>query len=216
MHRLLLLISLLPLLAALILRKLYADRILRESRGMVLGRDGSSLARSMLDSMGHENAELRLSKGEWAGAAAAGEGWLSLPSKTALGNSVADHGQVALRVGLYFLSLKDPAAVARRRWALRFGHVFPIFTAVVCVFALLVGKLPMLWLVSIVMGSLGLAACAQLLTLAANLQASAMAAVILEKKRILPRSSDEENVVAAARAWAWHAIVPGMISRLMS
>lgn len=215
MHRLLLLISLLPLLAALILRKLYADRILKESRIIDLGRDGSSLARSMLDSMGQESTELRLSKGEWAGAAATGDGWLSLPSQTALGTHVADHGQVALRVGLYFLSLKDPAAVARRRWALRFGHVFPIFTVVVCVFALLVGKLPVLWLLSIVMASLGLAAGAQLLTLTTNLQASAIAAVILEKKRIFPRSSDEENVVAAARAWAWHAIVPGLVSRLL-
>lgn len=215
MHRLLLLFALLPLLAALILRKIYADRVLRRSRSLVLSTDGAALAKRMLSSMGQDQTELRVIQREWAGAAESGENWLSLPSKQAEGDSVANHGQVALRVGLYFLSMRDQAAVARRRWALRFGHAFPIFTSVVCVFAVLVGKLPFIWLMSVILASLGLAACAQALTLATNLQASALAAVILEKKRIYPRLSDEESVVAAARAWAWHAIVPGLISRLM-
>jgi len=215
MHRFLLLFALLPLLAALILRKMYADRVLNRSRAVVLSTDGATLARRMLSSMDQDQTELRIIQREWAGAAGIGENWLSLTSKQAEGDSVADHGQVALRVGLYFLSMRDQAAVARRRWALRFGHAFPIFTSVVCVFALLVGKLPLLWLISVILASLGLAACAQALTLATNLQASALAAVILEKKRIYPRLSDEESVVAATRAWAWHAIVPGLISRLM-
>ena len=215
MHRLLLFLSLLPLLAALVMRKLNADRVLKLSRDRDLSGDGAALAKRMLSSMGHENTELQIKKREWAGAAANGDGWLSITPQLASGKSVADHGQVALRVGLYFLALRDPKSVARRRWALRFGHAFPIFTLVVCVFALLVGKLPVMWLVSIAMASLGIAACAQILTLTTNLQASAMAAVVLEKKRIYPRLSDEELVVASTRAWAWHSIVPGLISRLL-
>ena len=215
MHRLLLFLSLLPLLAALVLRKLNADRILKLSRDQDLSGDGASLAKRMLSSMGHENTDLQIKKREWAGAAAHGEGWLTLTPNLASGKSVADHGQVVLRVGLYFLALRDPKSVARRRWALRFGHAFPIFTLVVCVFALLVGKLPVMWVFSIAIASLGIAACAQILTLTTNLQASAMAAIVLEKKRIYPRLSDEELVVASTRAWAWHSIVPGLISRLM-
>ncbi|MGB2402490.1 MAG: hypothetical protein ACPIA7_03665 [Akkermansiaceae bacterium] len=215
MHRLLLFLSLLPLLAALVLRKLNADRILKLSRERNLSGNGEALAKRMLSSMELENTELRIKKREWAGAAASGDGWLALTPQLASGKSVADHGQVVLRVGLYFLSLRDPKSVARRRWALRFGHAFPIFTLVVCVFALLVGKLPVMWVISIAMASLGIAACAQILTLTTNLQASSMAAVVLEKKHTYPRLSDEELVVAAARAWAWHSVVPGLISRLM-
>jgi len=215
MHRLLLFLSLLPLLAALILRKLHADRILKGSRVVALSGEGSALAQRMLSSMGQEHTELRIKKREWAGAADSGDGWLSLTSELAAGKNGADHGQVALRVGLYFLSLRDPASVARRRWALRFGHAFPIFTLVVCVFGLFVGRLPLLWVMSIVMASLGLAACAQILTVITNIQAAGLASVVLEKKRIYPRLSDEESVIAATRAWAWHSIVPGLISRLM-
>ncbi|MCP5538227.1 MAG: zinc metallopeptidase [Akkermansiaceae bacterium] len=215
MHRLLILLSLLPLLAALILRKLNADRVLTVSRKTRLNSKGETLARKMLDSMGHQQVEIKTTKRAWAGAAVTGEHWLSLPANPAAGSSAADHGLVALRVGLYLTSLRDPKALGRRRWALRFGHVFPIFTVIVCVFGLAVAKLPPLWALGVVMGSLGLAACAQALTLTTELQAATLATVVLEKKRTLPRLSDEEAVVAATRAWAWHGIVPGLLSRLM-
>lgn len=215
MHRLLLLLSLIPLLVALVLRKLNADRVLRLARKTQLQMRGEDLARKMLDSMGHRDVEIKTTKRSWAGAAVTGDDWLSLPAKAAEGNSACDHGQVALRVGLYLTSLRNPSAIARRRWALRFGHVFPIFTTIVCVFGLVVAKLPALWALSIVMGSLGLAACAQIFTVTAELQSAGMATVVLEKKRTLPRLSDEEAVVAATRAWAWHGIIPGLLSRLM-
>ncbi len=214
MHRLLLILSLLPLLAALVLRKLNADRILRSARETELRTTANDLARKMLDCMGHESVELKTTKRSWVGADVIGDGWLSLPTATAESTRASAHGQAALRVGLYLVSLRNPAAIARRRWALRFGHVFPIFTTLVVVFALMV-KLPALWALSIVVGSFGLAACAQVLTVVAELQAAAIACVLLEKKRTLPRLSDEEAVVAATRAWAWYAIVPGLLSRLM-
>lgn len=215
MHRLLIFLSLLPLLAALILRKLNADRVLRVSVKTQLQSNGEVLARKMLDSMEHQQVQVKTSKRAWAGAAVTGEDWLSIPQKHASGSSAADHGQAALRVGLYLTLLRDPKAIARRRWALRFGHVFPIFTVIVCVFGLAVAKLPALWALAIVMSALGLAACAQALTLTTELQAASLATVVLEKKRTLPRLSDEESVVAATRAWAWHSIVPGLLSRLM-
>lgn len=214
MHRLLLLFSLLTLLAALILRKLNADRALRVARDTRLQIKAHELARKMLDSMGHKDTELKTTKRTWAAASVVGDGWLSLPADTAEGYSAHAHGQAALRVGLYLLSLRNPVAIGRRRWALRFGHAFPIFTTIVVVFALLM-RMPPVWGLSIVMASLGLAACAQVLTIAAELQAAAMACVILEKKRILPRLTEEEAVVAATRAWAWFPIVPGLLSRLM-
>lgn len=215
MHRLLLFLSLLPLLAALILRKLNADRILRLSKKTQLRINGGELARKMLDSMGHQDVEIKTAKRIWAGAAVTGDNWICLSTTPAEGTSVADHGQAALRVGLYLTSLRNPSAVARRRWAMRFGQVFPVFTTIVCVFGLAVAKIPALWALSIVMGALGLAACAQVFTVTAELQSASLATVILEKKRTLPRLSDEEAVVAATRAWAWHGIVPGLISRLM-
>ncbi|MBT8036284.1 MAG: zinc metallopeptidase [Verrucomicrobiae bacterium] len=214
MHRLLLILSLLPLLAALILRKLNADRALRLACDTRLSVTANTLARKMLDSTGHKEVELKTRKRSWIGADVIGNGWISLPAAEAEGVTARAHGQAALRVGLYLVSLKNPAVISRRRWALRFGHVFPVFTTLVVVFALMV-KLPALWAISIVVGSFGLACCAQILTVVAELQAASIACVLLEKKRTLPRLSDEQAVVAATRAWAWYAIVPGLLSRLM-
>ena len=219
MHRLLLLFALLPLLAALILRKFKADRVLNVAKKTHLHLKPEELARRMLDSTGCQDVELKTKKRIWAGAAILGDGWLCLPQskKATLEDKMSAHahGQVALRVGLYLLSQRNPAAIGRRQWALRFGQVIPIFTTIVVVFGLAVAKIPALWGLSIIAASFGLATCAQIFTVVAERQAASMACLILEKKRTLPRLTDEEAVVASTRAWAWYAIVPGLLSRLM-
>jgi len=215
MHRFLLLASLLPLLVAIVLRKVHADRALRVAYDSELYTTAGDLARGMLAAAGNEAVDIRTRKRVWAAASVTGDGWLALPAKVAQGASAADAGMAALRVGLYLLSQRNPAAVARRQWALRFGHVFPVFTLVVCVFAMLVGKLPLLWALSILFASLGIACCAQALAVAADRQAAVLAVVLLEKKRVLHRLTEEEAVVAATRAWAWRDAVPGLVSRLM-
>ena len=214
MHRLLLIFSLFPLLAALILRKINADRHLHEMRKIRLSMRADELVRKMLDSMARQDVEIKVTKRPWAGASVTGGGWLKLPASVAGGTRAADHGRAALYAGLYLLSQREPGLIARRRWAMRFGHVFPIFTTLVVFFALFVRMPPVMGL-SIILASLALATCAQFLTVIADLRAASMAAVLLEKKRILPRLSEEEAVITAARAWAWHAIVPGLLSRLM-
>lgn len=214
MRRLLLILSLLPLLAAVILRKLNGDRVLYSLKDTRLTITAGDLARKMLDSVSQKAVEIKTPARRWAASADLGSKWLVLPRGTALGVSARSHGQASLQVGLYLLSLRDPKAISRRRWALRFGHVFPVFTTIVVIFALVVARLAGLWGLGIIMASCGLAACAQLLTLAAERKAADLACVVLEKKRILPRLSDEESVTAATRAWAWRSVLPGILSRL--
>ncbi len=215
MHRILLLFSLLTLLAAVALRKFNADRVLHRLKDVRLSLTAGELARKMLDSVQQEKVEVRTPAQRWAAAADMGGQWLSLPRDSASGMTAYAHGQAALQVGLYLLSLKDPKALARRRWAIRFGHVFPVFTTMVVIFAVIVARLAGLWGFGIIMASCGLAACAQLLALSAERRACALTAVVLEKKRIFPRLSDEEAVITSARAHAWRAILPGILSRLV-
>lgn len=214
MHRLLLIVSLLPLLAAVVLRKLNGDRVLFSFKDTRLSATAGETARKMLDSIGRESVEIKVSARRWTASADVGAGWLALPRETAGGVSARAHGRAALQVGLYLLALRDPKAVARRRWAIRFGHVFPVFTAMVVVFALVVARLAGLWGFGILMASCGLAACAQLLALTAERRAADLACVVLEKKRIFPRLSDEEAVTAVTRAWAWRSVLPGILARL--
>lgn len=217
MHRLFIFFPLLILLAALVLRKVNADRALRVARGKTVGSTAHDLAKSMLNALGHQGVKIEVTNRAsrvWAGTDVIGKKWLRLPTEAAESRSAYAHGQVALRVGLYLLSLRDPKALERRRWALRFGHVFPIFTLIVAVFGVLVAKIHFGWVLAIVLTSLALAACAQVLTVNAERQAAELACVVLEKKRILPRLSDEEVVVAATRAWSWVGVLPGILARL--
>ena len=217
-HRFLLLVSLIPLLAAIILRKLNADRILRRDGQQLLHHPADGTARKMLDSMGHEKVKLVQKQSLWPVTGDAAQKSVQLPDMSKKRNHpalVETHGLAALRAGIFLLSQREPAVTAKRDWALRFGHVFPIFTTIVVIFAFAVGKLPVLWGLSIVVGSLGIASCAQVLALACERRAATLAAVVIEKKRIFPRLSEEEAVITAARAQAWRAIVPGFLSRLM-
>lgn len=181
-----------------------------------MGMSAGDLARRMLDSLQHDKVKIEVTTRAtrvWAGADVIGKKWLRIPTQVAGNLSAHAHGQAALRVGLYLLSLHDPKAMGRRRWALRFGQVFPIFTAMVVVFGIFV-RLPMGWAMAIMMTSLALAACAQILTVYVERQASELACVVIERKRILPRLSDEEAVIASTRAWSWYGILPGILSRL--
>jgi len=169
----------------------------------------------MLDSVSQKQVEIKTPSRRWTALPDIGSQWMILHPDTASGVSASSHGRAALQVGLYLLSQRDPKVMARRRWAIRFGHVFPVFTTVVMTFALVVGRLHAVWALAVIMASCALAACAQLLTITAERQAADLACVVLEKKRTLPRLSDEEAVVSATRAWAWRSCLPGILSRLV-
>ena len=216
LHRLIIFSSLVVLLAAIVLRKVNADRVLRKSRKFRLTTSAEETARRMLDSIRHGDVQIEVTTRAtrvWAGADIVGKRWLRLPTEVAQGQTAHAHGQAALRVGLYLLSLRDPQALARRRWALRFGHVFPIFTCMVVAIAIFV-RMPMGWALAVVMTSLAISACAQILTVNVERQACELACVVLDKKRTFPRLSEEEAVVDATRAWSWFAILPGILARL--
>ena len=195
MRRLLLFISIIPILIALVLRKIKADATLRSCSQIALTTTAEEKGEKMLASLNHAPIPLPPIKGSQTTASA--------------------HGQTALRVGIALLSERDPKSIARRRWAQRFGQVFPIFTSIVCIFGFAVAKLPALWALSIIIASLGLATCAQILTLSAEIQAAEIACVLIEKKRIYPRLTEEEAVVKATQAWPWRSLIPGILSRLM-
>ncbi|MBK1856361.1 zinc metallopeptidase [Verrucomicrobiaceae bacterium 5K15] len=214
MQRLIIFLSLLPILLAVILRKFNADRVLHSLKEKRLAKPAEEVSRRMLDSVSQSQVEIKTPARRWSAAPDHGKEWLVLPPGVASGVSASSHGKAALQVGLYLLSLREPKMLARRQWAIRFGHVFPVFTTVVMAFALVVRAVPAVWVLAIIMASCALAACAQFLTITAERRAADLACVVLEKKRIFPRLSDEEAVVSATRAWSWRSCLPGILSRL--
>lgn len=215
MHRLLILISILPIITIVICRKFFSDRLLRQSEETQLQHNAQELARKMLVSVQQDVIQIQTKKSAWVGSRKLSKKTLSLPPDIANDSSARAHGKSALEVGLTLLLIRNPKVIARRQWALRFGQVFPVFTAIVAIFALLVAKLKVGWLLAVIAASLGSASCAQILTLIANLQAASLATTILDRKHIYPHSHDEKAVITATKAWAWHGIIPGIFSKLM-
>jgi Zn-dependent membrane protease YugP len=216
MRRFFIFISLLFLLMAIAMRKWHADRVLFKARKVRLAGTAYDFARKMLDELGHHEVVIEVtprSFRDWAGADVFGKQTIRISEEMAKNQSAYAHGRAAILVGLYLLSLRDPKSMDRRRWAIRFGHVFPIFTTMVIVFAVVVAKMPLGWGIAGVLVSLALAAGAQMLTLQTERQAAELACVVIEKKRIFPRLSEEEDVLASVRAWSWNGLLPGILAR---
>lgn len=215
MHRLILLLAILPIFLAVVIRKLMADRPMHRLEKISFSKDASDTARKMLDSIGLHETEVIAAKKSWMSDQVIKENRVALPAETLQKNNVKAHGKAALAVGMHLLNERDAGALGRYRWARRFGHVFPIFTTLVVIFGVVVARIAPLLGLSIIVASIALATLAQFFTVVAGLQAASLVKSLLEKKRIFPRADDEEAVIDAAYAQAWYNVVPGIISRFV-
>lgn len=105
----------------------------------------------------------------------------------------------------------DPKAAASREGSRRFGLAVPPLSAMVAIFAVLVGKIPVTGAIAIFFGATALAAVFGLLSVAPELRAIARAANRARKERNFPNSYDEEAVIACAVAHAWDLSLPPVI-----
>lgn len=105
----------------------------------------------------------------------------------------------------------DPKAAASRESARRFGMAVPPLSGLVAVFAALLAKIPIFGAVAILLATTALATAVGLLSLAPELRAIARAAQTLRKNRSFTQSEDEEAVVACAVAHAWKETLPPIL-----
>lgn len=102
------------------------------------------------------------------------------------------------------------AAKARER-SLRFGLAVPPLSALVAVFALLVGKVPVLGALAIPLAATACGVAFGLLSLSAELAAITRAARRLREERVLRNADDEEAVIRCAAAHAWVLTLPPVL-----
>ncbi|MGJ8678211.1 MAG: zinc metallopeptidase [Akkermansiaceae bacterium] len=215
MRQIILLLSLLPMIVVFICKKWYVDRVFKQTRTQKLPISAHELSQQMLAAIELHQVKIKTPKKRWLGSSQIGAGWLVLPAEISHSQTVYANGHAALTVGLYLLQQRNPELSKRRQWAIRFGHVFPLFVILVLVFACVVAKLSVLWAISALMAALGAASFAQILTLMANLQAVDLASVILEKKAICPYARDQDLIIVAAKSSAWAGLIPGLLGRFI-
>jgi hypothetical protein len=209
-----LMLSLLPTVAAIFIRIMFCERVLARSAESVATRNGRDLARSLLRRAGAED-EVEVVERRRAGVGV-NPAQVRLSSVLAEGRDVIGLGEVALMCGEALVAAREPDLMKWRQWAVRFGWAFPAFTMLVLVFAVVVGKLPAMWAITTALAALGIASGMLLATLMVERQAAGLAARLVDESAALPRLADGEEVERVCRALAYRRVVPGAIEWLVA
>ena len=180
MFRLILFISLFPIAIALLARWWFGTRI--------LAGDGGRLCRCDLSN------------------------WMPPPGDESLVHraeeSADEFGRQLRLKALAEWKEQDSKGSGSREGTRRFGLAVPPLSGVVAVFAVIVGKIPVMGAVAILLGATALSAALGLLSLPPELSAITRAAAKLRKKKSFPRQDDEDAVIRCAMAHAWDAALP--------
>jgi hypothetical protein len=141
--------------------------------------------------------------------------WLPPPGDTALvhraENSAAEFGRQLRLKALAEWRAEEPKAAGSRDKATRFGLAVPALSGIAAVFAVVVGKIPILGAVAIVLAATAVSAALALLALPPERTAISRSARKMRGARSFPRSEDEEAVVRCAIAHAWEAALPPIL-----
>lgn len=109
---------------------------------------------------------------------------------------------------------RDPRAAASRESSRRFGMAVPPLSALVVVFAVLMVKVPVFGGIAIFVAAVALSAAIGLSSLGTELRAIASAARDLRNARAFRRSAEEDAVIDCAIAHAWAETVPPILRLL--
>jgi hypothetical protein len=215
MWKLLLLVSLLPIVATILLRKWCCDRVLQQMKGKITNQAGHLLVGQLLrhrklasEIEYRQKKKTRLMMGPPL--------VIQLSNLAWNGRDVLNLGILSNLVGRALITHEHRELVNWREWAVRFGWAFPSFTLLVVVFAVAVAKIPVMIGIVIVLGSIGIASGLLLASMMVELESAKQAAILIEESRAHPRQEDGEEVARCCRALAWQRVVPGCLEWLVS
>lgn len=160
--------------------------------------------------------DYRFSKRTWSGIMVDKDGVAVIDEKFRYSTSSADVARQLIHLGLSGLWEDHEKLIRWRLKCVKLGYIIPPLTLMGVVFATLVGRVPAMWGVVILGGAL--AGCVAFLwfSRAVEREAASQMATLLERTRILPRISEEENLIDCIYAWTWVSLMPGIaISFLM-
>jgi len=183
MFRLILIASLIPIIAGLLARWWFGAR--------VLFLDGNRTCRCDLTR------------------------WLPEPGDTAVihraEGSAAEFGRQLRVKALAEWQEQAPHAVKSREKSYRFGQAVPPLSAIIAVFAVLVGKVPVFGAVTILLGATALATVFGLLALLPELTAIARTTRKITEENHFPNSDERDAVIRCANALSWTSALPPIL-----
>ena len=140
MTKLILLISLLPIILSVVVRKFFCDRGVRSAGNAETSRTGRELAELLLSKAGI-SGEVEVVEKRRTEVKVGEPVKLVLTKRLAGAKNVVALGEVALLCGHALVATSNPDLLKWRQWAVKFSFAFPIFTLVVLIFAVVVAKI---------------------------------------------------------------------------
>lgn len=213
MAKVLLLISLIPTILAIVVRKFFCDRVIKAVGDAETSRTGRELAAILLEKAGVSKKVEVLEKRKPE--VKPDPTKLILSKRLAEARNVIALGEVALMCGHAVVASKNPDLLRWRQWAVKFSFAFPIFTLVVLIFAVVVAKLSVTLGLALIATALGAGSLMSLMSLQVEIQGAKMMATIIDEGRVFSRLKECEAVALVCKALAYKQAVPGAIEILM-
>jgi hypothetical protein len=183
MWRLLFILSVLPIAAALVAQWWFGLR--------VIAAEGKRPCRCELNRWNHTLGESPL---------------ITTPEAPAV-----EFGKQLRLVALEEWKIRDPKSATSRENSRRFGLAVPPLTLLIAVFALVLAKIPALGAITILLASTAISAAIGLLTLPPELLAISRTTRKMRESRVFVRTDDEEAVAKSAIAHAWRESIPPVL-----
>lgn len=160
--------------------------------------------------------DYRFSKRTWSGMMIDKDGVAVIDEKFRYSTSSADVARQLISLGLSGLWKDHEKLIRWRLKCVKLGYIIPPLTLMGVVFATVVGKVPAMWGVVILGGSLAGSMAFLWFSRAVEREAASQMATLVERTRVLPRTVEEENLIECIYAWTWVSLLPGIaISFLM-
>ena len=214
MSKLILLVSLVPIILSVVIRKLVCDRGVRSAGDAETSRTGRELAEILLSKAGISD-KVQIEEKRRAEVKIGKPVRMLITKRLAESSNVVALGEVALLCGHALIATSNPDLLKWRQWAVKFSFAFPVFSLVVLVFAVVVAKIPPGLGLVFAAAALGAGSLFSLLSLQVEVQGARMMATIIDESRVFPRLRESEAVALACKSLAYRQAVPGAIEILM-
>lgn len=143
------------------------------------------------------------------------ERWFPSPGDEAVvhraENTAIEFGRELRTKALAEWAERDPKAAKSREGTRRFGMAVPPLSGIIVIFAVLVGKIPIIGAFAILIAATALSAILGLLTLPPELSAISKTARRIREDRSFPAGDEGDAVVRCALAHAWDQALPPIL-----
>lgn len=207
--KLFLMSGLIPVLGSFLLRKLFSDGTVRRFGEDEVSLTGAELVERVLEKGKAGSVEVQVKKRPFL---VLGPERLVLSPSLAESKRARDVAEAAVLAGMVLMARQQAKVIGWRRWAIKFGAAMPAFTAIVMVFAMVIGRLSPTLSISIVAATLGLATLFLWFTQPVERAGAKAVAEMLEETALVARRAEGEKLGELVRAMSWRRIIPGAVA----